>query len=407
MQIRLAILGASLLALAGCATMPKPVGAAAGARVSVVFDRRGEVLADARGYADRATGRIVTADDPVRIASVSKLVTALGVMRLVEAGKLDLDRDVSDWLGWRLRNPAYPETPITLRLLLSHRSSLTDNADYVIPLGDSLENWLKRPGAWDAAHPPGTYFRYTNLNFPVIASVMEKASGERFDALMARIVFRPLGVDACMNWTSCSDAAVARAVVLTDASGKVLRDDLKGARPACPVVPAADGSCDLAAYAPGTNGALFSPQGGVRISMRGLARIGRMMLNGGEGFLTTASLAAIETPLWRYDGANGQTGEGNDGRFFCAYGLAVHTLANRGCRDDPFGDGRRRIGHSGDAYGLRSGLWIDRAKGAGIAFFVTALPDDAPKGRSAFTAAEEDRLRASLALGRSERRPHQ
>lgn len=344
--------------------------------------------------ADHAAARAIAADDPVRIASISKLVTALGVMRLVEAGKLDLDRDVSDWLGWTLRNPAYPDTPITLRLLLSHRSSLTDAGDYVIPLGESIEGWMKRPGVWDDAHSPGAFFRYTNLNFPVIASVMEKASGERFDTLMARIVFRPLDLDACMNWTTCSDAAVARAVVLIDASGKVLRDDLKGVRPACPVVLAADGSCDLASYVPGTNGALFSPQGGVRISMRDLARIGRMLLNGGEGFLTPASLAAIETPLWRYDGANGLTGEGDDSRFFCAYGLAVHTLANPDCRDDPFGDGHRRIGHSGEAYGLRSGLWVDPESGTGIAFFVTAIPDDAAKGRSAFTAAEEAALRA-------------
>lgn len=372
--------------------MPQP-SVRSGASVAVAFDRRGEIGLRATGLADPATGRTVAADDPVRIASISKLITALGVMRLVEAGTLDLDRDVSEWLGWRLRNPAFPDTPITLRLLLSHRSGLTDDGDYVVPLGERMEDWVKRPGAWDATHRPGTFFRYTNLNFPVIASVMEKASGERFDALMTQVVFRPLALDACMNWTTCSDAAVARAVVLTDASGKVLRDDLKGVRPVCPVVPAADGSCDLASYIPGTNGALFSPQGGVRISMRGLARIGRMLLNSGEDFLSPASLATIETPLWRYDGANGLTGEGDDRRFFCAYGLAVHTLANSDCRDDPFGDGRQRIGHSGEAYGLRSGLWIDPANGSGIAFFVTAVPDDAPKGRSAFTAAEETVLR--------------
>lgn len=392
MEIKAVLLGASLLALAGCATTTR-IPPRAGASVTVAFDRKNETGVRVSGLADPAAARAITANDPVRIASISKLVTALGVMRLVEAGKLDLDRDVSDWLGWKLRNPAFPDTPITLRFLLSHRSGLTDGADYVIPLGESVEDWMKRPGVWDAAHPPGSFFRYTNLNFPVIASVMEKATGERFDTLMARMVFRPLGIDACMNWTTCSDAAVSHAVVLTDAAGKVLRDDVKGMRPACPVVPAADGSCNLASYVPGTNGALFSPQGGVRISMRDLARIGRMMLNGGEAFLSPASLAVIEAPLWHYDGSNGLTGEGDDSRFFCAYGLAVHTLATPGCHDDPFGDGRKRVGHSGEAYGLRSGLWIDPASGTGIAFFVTAIPDDAPKGDSAFTAAEEAVLR--------------
>lgn len=343
------------------------------------------------GYSDPASRRIATADDPVRIASVSKLVTALGVMRLVEEGKLDLDRDVSDWLGWSLRNPGFPDVPITLRMLLSHQSSLTDDADYIIPLGETLEGWVNNPRVWDAGHRPGSYFRYTNLNFPVVASVMEKASGERFDRLMARLVFTPLSLDACLNWTTCSDAAVARAVVLTDGQGNVRRDALKGVRPACPVVPASDGSCDLSSYRPGTNGALFSPHGGVRISMLNLARIGKMILHGGEGFLSPASIATLIGPEWRFDGKNGETEKG----FNCTFGLAVQTLATTraGCRDDPFGDGFRRIGHAGEAYGLRSGLWIDRTNGTGIAFFVSAIPDDAPAGQSAFTAAEEAVLR--------------
>ena len=73
------------------------------------------------------------------------------------------------------------------------------------------------------------------------------------------------------------------------------------------------------------------------------------------------------------------------------YGLSVQHLATpaRGCADDPFRDGRQRIGHAGEAYGLRSGLWIDRDRGRGIAYFVTAVDDAAPRGRSAFTVAEE------------------
>jgi hypothetical protein len=63
-------------------------------------------------------------------------------------------------------------------------------------------------------HPPGTYFRYANLNFPVIASALERATGERFDRLIHRLVMKPLGLDACFNWTMCSDAKVARAVTL-------------------------------------------------------------------------------------------------------------------------------------------------------------------------------------------------
>jgi CubicO group peptidase (beta-lactamase class C family) len=336
---------------------------------------------------ERITGveaRGAGADDPVRIASISKLITALGVMRLVEAGTLDLDSDVSRWLGWPLRNPNFPDRPITLRLLLSHTSSLKDDVDYAIPLGKTVRETLADPKAWDSEHPPGNFFRYGNINFPVAASVMEAATGERFDRLMTRLVFEPLKIDACFNWTTCSDDAVARAVTLRDARGAVTRDDLGGKRPACAVL-SPDPACDLSHYLPGSNGALFSPQGGARISVAGLARIGQMLLKNGDGFLTTNSVALLISPAWRFDGNNGETENG----YYCRYGLAMHLLATAGCKDDPFGDGAQRIGHSGDAYGLRSGLWIDRRKGRGVAYFVTAVPDDAPRGRSAFTAAEE------------------
>ena len=97
--------------------------------VAVAFDRSHIRPVLAEGEADRATHRLVTADDPVRIASISKLITALGVLRLVDTGRLSLDRDVSSYLGYRLRNPAFPGSVITLRLLLSHQSSLLDSDD--------------------------------------------------------------------------------------------------------------------------------------------------------------------------------------------------------------------------------------------------------------------------------------
>ena len=228
-----------------------------------------------------AAGRAITAYDPARVASISKLVTAIGVMQLVEAGTLDLDRDVSDYLGWSLRNPAFPDTPITLRLLLSHRSSLTDRIDYVLPLDADMRAVLADPAAWDDTHGPGSFFRYTNFNFPVIAAVMERATHQRFDRLMQQLVFAPLRVDACFNWSSCSDETAARAVVLYR-ERKVTKDDNRGARPVCDVTPASDGSCDLSIWREGANGAIFSPQGGLRISGLGLARIGWMLLNEGE-----------------------------------------------------------------------------------------------------------------------------
>lgn len=379
------------LAAAGCATTgERTAPPAAGSYAWATFDARGIERSGAAGLADRATGRRLTVRDPVRIASISKMHVALGVMRLVEAGTLDLDRDVSDYLGWRLRNPAFPDAPITLRLLLSHRSSLTDGVDYALPLDRNVQAAVADPKAWEAAHAPGTYFHYTNLNFPVIASVMEAATHERFDRLMDRLVLKPLGLEACFNWTTCSDATIRRAVVLYAPDGKPVKDDLKGARPACPVVPAADGSCAYEAVPLAANGALFSPQGGLRISVTDLARVGAMLLRDGRlpdgtQFLKPESLAELRKLHWRYDGANGETENG----FYCGYGLATQILAQCAPTDDPFADAIPRIGHAGDAYGLRSGLWIDRATGRGIAYFATGLGDDPPKGRSSYRAIEE------------------
>ncbi|WP_448659316.1 serine hydrolase domain-containing protein [Sphingomonas sp. CJ99] len=382
----------AIAATLGWLALPLPAAARQPrAWAHVTFDADTRLTERAHGLADARTGRALTADDPVRVASISKIVVALGVMRMVEAGQLDLDRDVGDYLGWPLRHPAHGDVPITLRHLLSHRSALTDGVDYVLPLDAVLRDVLADPAAWDAAHPPGGYFRYANLNYPVIASVMERVAGERFDRLMHWLVIAPLGLDACFNWTMCSDAAIARAVVLIEPDGTPVRDDLNGQRPACPVTPARDGSCDLAAYVPGTNGAVFSPQGGLRISANGLARIGQMLLRGGEGFLKPQSIDTLLAPAWRLDGTNGVTGEGADDGFFCAYGLATQTLAANpapGCRDDGFGDGRVRVGHAGDAYRLRSGLWIDREAGTGVAYFALGVPLASKDARSAFSAEE-------------------
>jgi CubicO group peptidase (beta-lactamase class C family) len=387
--------------LSGCATVavPGPPVSQAG----VAFTATEEAGSFAEGFADPVTRRAVTPDDPVRIASISKLVVAVGVMKLVEQRALDLDTDVSRYLDWPLRNPDFPGRPITFRMLMADTSSVRDHDDqYAIPLGGSLREVMADAGSWDRRHAPGSgYFKYSNLNFPIVASIVEKVTGERFDMWMRREVLDPMRIDACYNWPTCSDSAVARAVVLMQ-DGKAVRDDLGGKRPDCPVFVRDGEPCDLSRWRLGENGALFSPQGGLRISARGLARVGRMLLNGGtlDGvrILSPQSVKALLRPEWRFDGRNGDTDHG----FYCAYGLATQTIPSptHGCRDDPIGDGVVRIGHGGDAYGLRSGLWLDRASRRGVAFFVTGLPEDPPRGRSAFRAAEERTFQRAVALGR-------
>jgi CubicO group peptidase (beta-lactamase class C family) len=249
------------------------------------------------------------------------------------------------------------------------------------------------------------------MNFPIVASAMERVTRERFDIWMRREVLDPMKIDACFNWPTCSDAAVARAVVLMQ-DGKPVRDDLKGKRPDCPVFVKEGEPCDLSRWKLGENGALFSPQGGLRISARGLARLGRMILGDGRldgvQVLSSRSVDTLLTQVWFFTGKNGVTDRG----FYCSYGLATHQIPayppaiivdgndwGKLCKDDPGTGTALLIGHAGDAYGLRSGLWIDRLNGHGIAYFVTGLPPDPPRRKGmAFRAAEQDAFRRTLGL---------
>jgi CubicO group peptidase (beta-lactamase class C family) len=391
--------------LTACATVPREPPRRA--EVGIAFDRTQAIASFADGVADPQSGRLVTIDDPVRVASISKLVTAIGVMQLVEAGKLDLNADVSTDLGWPLRNPSFPDRPVTLTTLLSHTSSVRDHDDqYAVALGDTVQATMADPRSWDLAHGPGAnYFSYSNMNFPIVASIVERVTGERFDKWMRAHVLEPMKLDACYNWPTCSDAAVARAVELDGADGKPLKDDLHGARPACPVLVKDGEACDLTRWKLGENGGLFAPQGGLRISMAGLARVGQMLLNGGtlDGVrvISQQSVDTLFAQVWRFDGSNGSTKADADPGFYCSYGLATQQIPTPvpGCHDDMGTNGALLIGHAGDAYGLKAGLWLDRARGRGIAYFVTGVPEhEARDDRSAFTAAEARAFRRTYAL---------
>jgi len=188
--------------------------------------------------------------------------------------------------------------------------------------------------------------------------------------------------------------------------GKPVRDELHGKRPDCPVFVKEGEPCDLGRWKLGENGALFSPQGGLRISARGLARIGRMLVNKGEldgvKILSPQSVEMMLAPAWQWDGSNGSQQGESEG--VCSYGLATRQLSTADkCDDDPEESFPSWVGHAGDAYGLRSGIWIDRERGVGVAYFLTGLPDDPPRPESSFavasfTIAEEQAFRRSLTL---------
>ena len=135
-------------------------------------------------------------DTVYRAASVSKFVTALGAMKLKEQGRLDLDRDMNAYFPIPIRHPKAPDTPITLRMLLSHTAGIRDGAAYNagIAKGAPLSELLR--GDSFADHTPGTAWEYSNFGAGIAGAVMEAALQTDFETLMRETVFRPLGVEA-------------------------------------------------------------------------------------------------------------------------------------------------------------------------------------------------------------------
>ncbi len=365
------------------------------ATIVVAFDRESIRPLIVEGLANKETGRKLEANDPVRIASISKLVMALTAMRLVDEGKVDLDRDVSDYLGWKLRSPYHPDAPVTLAHLLSHRAGLSDKAGYVIPLGESLEARLADTAAWrDTGKPGEAAFQYANLGSPLVATALEAASGERYDRLVERLVFAPLGVKACLNWIGCGADMEARAVTLYSDTGEALRDAPQDLPPACTIPVAEGAACDLAAYVPGTNASIFSPQGGVRIGMVDLAKIGQALLTAEEaGLLKPETLERFA--LAAFKGETGGTA------MFCHYGLGLQVIEMPGsaCEDTLFGTDWPWVGHPGEAYGLLSGLWFDGRATQGFVYFTTQNPPP-PGGEDTgnFTDREKALMKRALEM---------
>ncbi|MBR6186240.1 MAG: beta-lactamase family protein [Clostridia bacterium] len=160
-----------------------------------VFDERGVSGVLTFGFSHLPDTK-ARADTVFRAASVSKFITALGAMKLREAGRLDLDADVNAYLPFSLRHPKAPETPITLRMLLSHTAGIHDGTAYNrgVAKGTPLSALLQ--GDSFSEHLPGRAWEYSNFGAGIAGAVMEAAAGTDFETLMQETVFEPLQVRA-------------------------------------------------------------------------------------------------------------------------------------------------------------------------------------------------------------------
>ncbi|WP_375209934.1 serine hydrolase domain-containing protein [Hyphomonas jannaschiana] len=319
------------------------------------------VFSHGAGIANGA--RAFRTDTKMRVASVSKLAVALTAHRLAERGELDLDAPLSTWFGDALRHPDYPDVEIPLRHLMSHTSGLKDPEVYWQAAPGRIEE-LFTPDMW-LPGPPGGYFTYCNFGWGILATVLERQVGERFDLLADRITLGPLGVTAGFNWSGVPEAERRAGATLSQKIGDEwvaqadAPDVLEGSGPAV-LKPS---GFELEDYAVGTNGTLFSPQGGLRASLEELCPLVR----------TVAAHPVAASPAWVYDPA-AQNGDTDDG-YFSVYGEGpqIHPAS-----DSPV-PGVKLIGHHGEAYGLYSGAWHAPDLGAEIAYAITGSGQDSPR----------------------------
>ena len=168
-------------------------------------------------------GEAVNVDTVFQVASLSKWVTAWGVMALVQQGKLDLDAPVGTYLTrWTLPESKFDNDKVTARLLLSHTAGLTDGLGYAGFGPDqqvqSLEESLRRPadvspghsGVIEVGYEPGSRWQYSGGGYAILQLLIEEVSGESFEGFMQRVVFRPLGmVRSSYSWTPAQGSTLA------------------------------------------------------------------------------------------------------------------------------------------------------------------------------------------------------
>lgn len=169
------------------------------------------------GYAYKKDKTPVTPETYFRSASVTKLISAIGVMQLVEQGKLALDAPIGDYLGIPIVNPHFRNIPITLRHLMTHTSSISQKGGYGSrrPLDQYLDASLNRWANWTEDRP-GSKYAYSNFGAGLMGSLMESATGKNINDVLTEGVFAPLGMDAAYHVKLLQEPEKAATIYNTD-----------------------------------------------------------------------------------------------------------------------------------------------------------------------------------------------
>lgn len=266
-------------------------------------------------------------DTLLRIASPSKTIVSMIAHRLVDEGKMSLNDDISKYLGVKVRNPRYPNTPITVKMLLSHTSGLRD-VEYLSTL-KALQKHLSSGTAFTSSKP-GATFTYNNFAFGVLGTVCECAAGKSFTDLAEEYFFKPMGITASFLAERVPKKQLA---VIYRSSGAV------------GLSVNAHRSLDTYNKNPGHTMRCYA--GGLIISAADFARLLTVLMNDGEyegqQLLSTSSVNSMHQtqfkrannirqclPMWRRDGMYDQSSVYfHTGSAYGVYSLYVYNRQER------------------------------------------------------------------------------
>ena len=332
---------------------------AVGLSVAVVKDNQ-IVYTGAFGKKSIEDGSLIGTDDLFRIASISKSFVATGMMQQLELGKYGLDDDVSTALGIPVRNPKFPNTPITYRMLLSHTSSLSDDLGYfTVDVIDPKVTKDVAPAYNDYA--PGTQYEYCNLGFNLLGALLEIHSGERFDQYIVNHILQPLSIVGGYNVDQLDKNMFVSIYEYNDGVFTHSPDAYRNR--------AAEIEND---YRPGRTTPIFSPTGGMKIAPKDLAKHMLVQMNQGSwngvNILKPESVVLMQTP---YSHPELQSD----------YGFAIRTT-------EKLIDGELLKGHTGSAYGLYSAMFFEPVKGFGFIMMTNGAP--AKYGENGFLTVQSE-----------------
>lgn len=287
---------------------------------------------------------LVTPDTVFRAASISKFVTGLGIMKLKEQGKIDLDRDVNEYLPFSLRHPKAPDQPLTLRMFMTHTAGVHDGVSYNQGIAQAapLSELLK--GDSFTGHLPGGLWEYSNFGAGIAGVVMEAATGVDFETLMQETLFQPLGVTAAF-YPQKVQGDLADAIRILPRSRT---PNFNAANRRAQPMPSAE--VDLERHYNLAHGNLY-------ISAPELAKLGAAAMT--PGFLARESLEEMRKITVPFGKRASNLSQG-------LFTFVLH---------EPKISGHLIYGHQGMAYGAVHGLFFDPETGEGFVVLTTGASE--------------------------------